>query len=96
MGSKIGDQVGSGGANRRPDGAQWMYGTERDNGPGVGPGHGGNLLAVDGGGGSYASKSESGNVSPVEGPREGGGVLRNWEFVKRIGKFEAGPLGKGR
>ena len=33
MGSKIGDQVGSGGANRRPGGAQWMYGTERDTPP---------------------------------------------------------------
>ena len=31
-GSKIGDQVGSGDANRRPGGAQRMYGRERDTG----------------------------------------------------------------
>ena len=30
MGSMMGDQVGSGGANRRLGGAQRTYGTERD------------------------------------------------------------------
>ena len=43
---------------------------ERD-GAGAGAGHGENLLGVDGGGGSYASESESGNVSLVEGGRKG-------------------------
>ena len=62
-------------ANRRAGLAR-----ERD-GAGAGTGHGENLLGADGGG-SYVSESESGNVSPVEGPREGGGVLRNQEFVK--------------
>ena len=30
MGSEVGDQRGSGDATRRPGGAQWMYGTNRD------------------------------------------------------------------
>ena len=68
---------------------------ERD-GAGAGSFHGEDLLGVDGGGGSYVSGSESGNMSPVEGPREGGGALRNQEFVKSIGKFWAGPSGEGR
>ena len=68
-------------ANRRAGLAR-----DRD-GAGAGVGHGENLLDADGGGGSYASESESGDVSPVERPREGGGVLRNQEFVKSIVKF---------
>ena len=79
-------------ANRRAGLAR-----ERDGaGAGAGAGHGEILLGADGGGGSYVSESESGNVSPVEGPRDGGGVLRNPEFVKSIGKFWAGPSGEGR
>ena len=82
-------------ANRRAGLAR-----ERD-GAGVGAGagavHGENLLGAEGGGAGYASESESGNVSPVEGPREGGGgMLRSQEFVKSIGKFWAGPSGEGR
>ena len=30
MGPEVGDQMGSGGNTRRPGGAQWMYGTDRD------------------------------------------------------------------
>ena len=54
-------------ANRRAGLAR-----ERD-GAGAGTGHGDNLLGADGGGGSYSSESKGGNVSPVEGQREGGG-----------------------
>jgi sodium/hydrogen exchanger-like protein 6/7 len=63
-----------------------------------GIGGGDNLLGADGGaaGGSYGSESESGNASPVEGPREAGGVLRSQEFVRSIGKFWTGPSGEGR
>ena len=75
-------------ANRRAGLAR-----ERD---GAGAGHGENLLGAEGGSG-YVSEGESGDVSPVEGPREGGGsVLRSQEFVKSIGKFWAGPSGEGR
>ena len=75
-------------ANRRAGLAR-----ERDS---AGAGHGENLLGAEGGSG-YVSEGESGTVSPVEGPREGGGsVLRSQEFVKSIGKFWAGPSGEGR
>ena len=79
---------------RRPTRRAGLAG-ERD-GAGAGAGHGENLLGADGGGGSYDSESESENVPPVEGPCESGGVLRNQEFVKSIGKCWAGPSGEGR
>ena len=64
---------------------------------GAGTGYGDTLLGVDGGASSYVSEDESGNASPVEGAREGGGgMLRGQEFVRSIGKFWAGPSGEGR